>query len=370
MLQALASFHILSDLHINLNEERKNNLITAFKNMKELYPDTATALILAGDLTDKATEEQYKELYSILEEYDPVKKDNTLVLLGNHDVRGPNREIWEIAQDRISPFWQEAKERYLRYNQPYMEGAEHLYFSKVLNGYTFIVLNTERSLKDAAYITEEQLQFLKQTLKDCYEKEPLKPVFVLCHQPLNNTHWKSNILDGFDGLDNCVENGPAGKPQPYSTHMDQKVKEVLKKYPIAVYISGHAHNQFGQAEIQVRDFAICVDVPTFSCPEIGIQELGTGYEVLVFEDKIIFEARNFVTNTHLVEYDTVISFPFITQLIQTASDSLEKQNILDKMTRIYDQKGLIWKVLQPSPYRLFDSTTMQEIEEYRKTLLK
>ena len=171
------------------------------------------------------------------------------------------------------------------------------YFDKWIDGYHFIVLNTEKALKDSAYLSEEQLVWLEEKLDG---QDQQKPVFVCIHQALNDSHYRSNLYKGF---------GDA----------DERVKEILKNYPQAVFLSGHIHNGFGVASVIDREYGTLVDVPSFNESENGYTEAGSGYQVNIYPDKIQLRARNFVTSQWLPEYDVNIALDTLPVVYQEAS---------------------------------------------------
>lgn len=376
-----ASFHLVSDVHINGTSQRVDNYTKAMQDMATVMADTNIGFVNAGDFTSQSTAAQYESFYETTAAHNPVSDEKTLILLGNHDVRGPNQNNWNKDPNQESPYWQTAKELYLTNNAPYMpaDDKETLYYSKELGGYTFIMLNTENGLKDAMYMSDEQLAWFEQTMKECYEEDPTKPVFIISHQPLNNSHWMSNILDGFDGWSNAAGTGPYGQPQPYNTGKDAAVKEVMAKYPVGVFLSGHIHNQLDVAEVQMREYGTLVDLPSFAEPCIGIADIGTGYEVAIYDNEIVFRARNFVTGQWMPQYDKVVKTPTVTALYQQAlarQDAGQSSPALDAaveqaaalLTRQYDQEGLAWNNTATPDTFYFHEDAQQQIEQARAAL--
>ena len=67
-----------------------------------------------------------------------------------------------------------------------MDGTtDQLYFDTWINNYHFITLNTEKDLKDNAYLSNEQLNWLKDVIKEGAHKD--KPIFIQIHQTFTNT---------------------------------------------------------------------------------------------------------------------------------------------------------------------------------------
>ena len=310
------SFTVISDVHVtdsSMSSRNTANLIRGLNDMKSMERGRG-ALVSLGDQTQNGTEAQVKGFYQALGENQPMTDDRVLVALGNHDVRGSSTSDW--AQGENNPYWETAYPLYMQYNQKYMgETDGKTYFDRWIDGYHFIMLNTEKALKDSAYLSEEQLKWLEEKLA---EKDPdaagnaedagnpVKPVFVCIHQALNDSHYRSDLYKGF---------GDA----------DEQVKEILRDYPQAVFLSGHIHNGFGVASVIDREYGTLVDVPSFNESENGYVEAGSGYQVNIYPDKIQLRARNFATSQWLPQYDVNIALESLPALYQKASGIDQEQ---------------------------------------------
>ena len=346
----LASFHMISDVHVEDNDQSSANTvnyITAMENMKKLNPSTTIAFVNAGDNTSSGQSSQYDGFYQATAEHTPVSADKTLILLGNHDVRGTNTNgNWNTdpRDPNKFPYWNTAKNLYVTKNAPYMpESAKTtLYHSKVLDGYTFLMLNTELGLKDAMYMSDEQLAWFEAEMEKAYKSDPTKPVFIICHQALNDTHWRSNTLNGFDGIQTD------GTGYEYQTGKDAGVKAVMEKYPVGIFLSGHIHNGFGVASVIPRSYGINVDVPSFNETENGVKDKGIGYEVMIYDGYVAFRARNFITEEWLPEYDVIVpmgqqSYPLLIQRLEPYMAALENYSEEDAAT-LEDTFGAFWNL--------------------------
>lgn len=272
--QGIIEFEALSDVHIKKNdfeEENSAHFIDALQDIQRLFPDTL-GVMNSGDFTDYGTEEQFKGYYNILEQYSGNMAFMTA--LGNHDVR------WKSG-------WTEIYDRYMEYNQPYMgETDGKVYFDKWLGGYHFVVINTEWDLKDRAYISDEQIQWLDETLAQ--DSSPDKPIFIFFHQAMRDTYFNSN--DWSIGV------------------QDHKVKEVLRKYPQVIMFTGHIHNGLGACKVIETDYGAMVDVPSLYYNDGGGQSRGQiGYHVSVYEDSVQLSMYDYLNDVWLPEYNYTIS---------------------------------------------------------------
>lgn len=362
--EPICSFQVVSDVHIksdSLGEANGANFIAGLKDMKIIAPDSVGMLNL-GDLTQNGTEAQYNGIYNIMDRYSPVSDDKVFMTLGNHDVRGSNSADWNKDETIVSPYWPTAKALYLKKNKRYMpDNGGALYFDRWLGGYHFIVINTENGLKDPMYLSKEQLNWLEKVLAE--NASPDKPIFVMGHNALKDTHWRSNILMDF------------GK-------QDSQVKDIFSKYPQVIYMSGHIHNGFGVAEAIEREYGTLIDIPSYNDSENGVKETGTGYHVKIYKDGVVFRARNFKTSAWLPEYDITVALPGLPSVYHRAKslnpgaytpESYGKVLPLMKegealLQTTYDQSGLTYDKVGPPAVSLFTGEVRDRIMKLTATL--
>lgn len=298
---AVMSFHLISDPHVtgDRNGTAAENLITGLQDMKTINPN-AQAFLTAGDNTQNGKQEEMEVFYEILDAYNPAAADKTLVALGNHDVRGPNSGDWQERPTDPNPYWETIYSLYMKYNEKYMpknDGA--VYYDRWIGDYHFLVLNAENSAKDTAWMTETQLAWLEEKIQEGNDSQ--KPVFVIVHQALNDSHRGSNSYLGFGD-------------------QDAKVKEILKENPQVVLLTGHIHNGFGVAQVMDSPYGTLVDVPAFVGSENGWTGSGTGYEVYVYDTELYLRARDFVNHRWMPEYDVSIKLPSLPALCKKAEE--------------------------------------------------
>lgn len=307
---AKMSFHLISDTHLvsNTDSEEADYFKTALQDMKEINPD-AQAFLTAGDNTQDGREGEMKVFYDIMDTYNPVGDEQTMIALGNHDVRGPNSSNWETHPIEPNTYWDTIYNLYMKYNSKYMPDTQgKTYYDRWIGGYHFIVLNPENSAKDTAWLTQTQLDWLEEKLSENEEIE--KPVFVIIHQALNDTHRGSNNYLGFGD-------------------QDAQVKEILSRHPQTVFISGHIHNGMGTAEVMDRGYGTLVDVPSFRWNSNGITGAGMGYEVYLYETEMYMRARDFVKKKWVPEFDVSIKLPTLPALCKQIEE-LEQEDYTEE----------------------------------------
>lgn len=268
----IMSFQVMSDVHVQDNNEIPGQFIDALKDIKDLDP-TSSAIVVNGDFADSGNEKQYKTFFDIMANYNPTP--NTIVSIGNHEAR------WQPGG------WEEARTRYLKYNQQYMgDNNGEMFFDKWIDGYHFIVINTEDALKDNAYLSDKQLAWLDQTMAE--NADPNKPIFLFFHQCLKDTYEMSDMDVGGE--------------------QDAQLKAILAKYPQNVMFTGHIHSGPDAAPIANIGYGTQVDLPSFSYNVRGIRRGQIGYQVNVYNDTVEIKARDYKEDEWLSEYDTTIDF--------------------------------------------------------------
>ena len=284
----IMSFQVLSDVHIDGTEEDNQsilNLVDALEDIAMLDP-TSSAILFPGDFTDAGSEGQYQAFYNTIEKYNFTK---SIISLGNHDVRwlcsGSDRNeagaSIPTCKYGTSPFM----ERYLKYNTPYMDGVEdQAYFDTWINDYHFITLNTEQDLKDNAYLSNEQLDWLKEVIKENASID--KPIFIQIHQAFTGT-------SDHESLDLIGE-------------QEEALRAILKDYPQSIVFTGHVHNGINLAKVHQVEFGYVVDVPAFKYQSYGDPRAQIGYQVNVFEDRVEIRPRDYKNDVWLDEYKTDI----------------------------------------------------------------
>ena len=291
--EPVLSFDLLSDVHLrDSDSSRAANFTAGLQDIAANHSDS-DALVTLGDNVSFGYDNNSRTQYFDLVEQYASQIPNKLMILGNHDVRKNDSS----SSNGFSSNYDVAYKAYMEDNKIYRDDPEstNIYFDKWVNGYHFIALNTEEGLKDSIYMSDAQLEWFEEKLGESEDgtanaADPEKPVFVLVHQALNDTHQRANAYGGFGD-------------------QDAQVKEILSKHPQAIVLSGHIHNGFGVSTTMDRDYGTLIDVPSYNETEYGVTENGTGYQVDVYADRVHFRARNYITHTWMPQYDIILSAP-------------------------------------------------------------
>lgn len=270
----LLNFVVMSDPHISGSASDNARVMNLVKGLQDTatYLPKISAVLIAGDLTENGYEEQYKGLDYALR-FSPTQ--NLLLTIGNHDAGRDLGGNYKVAYDR-----------YLKYCGKYLKGIDTSvpYYDKWIQGFHFIVLCTERTEWDGAYISDTQLAWFEKKLGEGAVDG--KPIFVMCHQALNNTHPRT------DDPENQI--GPSS----------DRLKAIIAKYPQVIYMSGHTHNGFGYSPVISEGQGTFVDIPPMrGTTAYGYKSSGVLWYVHVYNDHVTFSARDFEAGKWLPNYD-------------------------------------------------------------------
>ncbi len=240
------------------------------------------AVVTVGDLAENGLAEEYALAY---DELSPIDA-RFIMATGNHDIR------LRLYKQSLNTF------SYFANTLNGDDSMDCFHFSERINGYKVIVLGSDRTEFEEAYLSDAQLEWMNDEVK----AENGKPVFVILHQPLKATHnvevaWNSPIEGG----------GTVGA-------QSIAIKSILSKYDNVFLISGHLHSGFGPDSYNNVDGIHSINLPslTIENKDGTYNNAGTGYIMEVYEDEVIFRARDFAQGLWVAEatgdssYDLVI----------------------------------------------------------------
>ena len=274
------TFANIADTHLIDNESATINLDNFFQDISNAKGNF-DAVLIAGDLTDYGKVTEYNRFFNVFDKYKNVFK--LFVTMGNHDVRFLFPRNQKIIMDKVN--------EYLGINT---NGKS--YYSYDVNGYTFIVIGTEKRVLEKAYITKEQIDFLDRELARATKDG--KPAFVMCHQAFAFTH----------GLPEVWKTGDMGE-------QNDDVRAVMEKYKNVFFINGHLHGGIFEKTLEILNKdnnVISLSIPCYRKENnFGIRDCGVGYYCEVYDNKVIFTARNFVKGAPVTGEYTKFSFDII-----------------------------------------------------------
>ncbi len=281
----LLNVALLSDTHID------TRLPCGKLYLRQAYLDANSAVVpndvvvVCGDLTNYGDEQSIIDFFEITTKTSKVPYN--IIAMGNHDIG----HVEDLGFTNA-----EARAWFLKHHNNYMgTDFDKNYYSYVVKGYKFIVLCDESYDNwDEFEIYEEQVNWLDSELKDG-EKNGL-PMFVVCHEPTVGQNGQEIVHDG-------------GSMNPESSEM---IVEVMEKYENVFYLSGHMHegingdwteNVFGFRNIETVNGVTYVSLPSYLLlNRYGYFGNGLGMQMEVYEDEIIFRARNFSISEWFGDY--------------------------------------------------------------------
>ncbi len=204
-------FGALSDVHIGFqgNEAIVNRAIAS---LDKLTGSKMDALVFAGDITQNGRKEEALKFKEIVENHYDLSTFKTIVALGNHDVQ------WDgcMTKEEFAETWGEDFYQLDEDKTIVSQGNRHI----VVNNYHFLVLNVDHY--DRNVFSTSTKVWLKGMLDELTTKNPLDPVFVVCHSPANDTVIGSEK----------TPTGEWGSPE---------LEGMLGDYSQVVLLSGHLH---------------------------------------------------------------------------------------------------------------------------------
>lgn len=277
----LLNVEMISDIHVEQmfkikGEILKQGLIKMGESESEI-----DAVVVAGDLTNYADEESLADFYDIVKQYSPAQ---AIIAAGNHDIgHVGDKGVTNISRE-------EAKQNVIKYYNEYSnQNLTTNYYSLYVNGYKFIVLGDDvlyGGSWDDIRFSQEQLDFLDRELAEG-TKDGL-PTFVLCHWGMSGINGENTVYED-TGID------PA----------EFDVKGIMEKYKNVYYISGHMHSgfkskfiekTFGLSNAEQVNGVTYLNLPSFGfLNTYGYPWPGTGAQLEVYEDKVVFRPRNYLT---------------------------------------------------------------------------
>ncbi len=247
------------------------------------------ALVIAGDVAENAKGAEYQ----LVLDYLSVAKDNVenhIITVGNHDVR---LRAYSQVVTTFSEFCLAADEKLDLSKLAYKEGK--LSYTYEVNGYTFVVLGTDKSVFEESYFSDECLAWFDGELAKATADG--KPVFVILHQPLKETHQVWNSWNSADD-----KAGTVGA-------QSDELQAIMNKYNNVFLITGHLHMGFSKEwSIHAIDNFIGVNLPGIgpNNADGDYNVSGTGYIMEVYDDKVVFVARDFNLGKYIPEFDVII----------------------------------------------------------------
>ena len=275
---------ICSDTHIDIEHPYKWMPKMRLKNClkdSQKSENEIDAFIINGDTTSHSVSENWDMAVECFEKIENPAKQ-VILAVGNHD-------CWSDTT------FEEARDTYFRYYEKICgKRIEKTYFSYCLNGYKFIFLGNESASGCGAVISDEQIEWFKKEIEEGSQKN--KPVFVFCHQSLNQKHGLPYTWDK-EKKDYPPEEGGIGEKS-------EEIEQIMKSYKNIFYFSGHSHMGFlgekslkenGYSSIYEENGLTLINTPSVSCGNHDgeYNRFACGIVLEVYDDKVVIRPRDF-----------------------------------------------------------------------------
>lgn len=273
---------LLSDVHIDYRELFLQTALRLGTTNLSKSQTPIDAIVISGDLTNYGDKKSMDTMFSTVIGAKP-KGTEAFITTGNHDI-GHSSDS-NLTED-------EARANYIELHNKYLgTNIDNIYYSRVIKGYTFITLSDESDDSwDTPEISDAQIAWLDGELSKATAAGDKKPVFVVCHWPINNTNGQQIVW----------EHGAMNDSS-------DKVRAVLEKYSgmNIFYISGHVHTgvnsdalhkYFDVHNVEEQNGIFYVNLPAFgSLNRYGVPWPGTGMQMEIYQNEVLFRPRNYLS---------------------------------------------------------------------------
>lgn len=284
--KVLLNAAVISDVHIDTRLPLGKALFRAGLRDMSKNGIKNDAIVVSGDLTNYGDEQSLIDFFNLIR--DNCNADKAVIAMGNHDI-GHVSDLG-FTND-------EARAWYVKnYNELMGFDFDKSYYAIDVKGYKFIVLCDESADNwDCFEIYDEQIAFLDAQLASATANG--MPAFVVCHEPCEGvngqpTVWKDGAMD---------------------SESSTKVKATMEKYKNVFFISGHMHEGIN-GELTEKVLGFCcvetlngvtyVNLPTYLLVNrFGFLHNGMGLQMEVYESRVVFRARNYLTSRWYPDYE-------------------------------------------------------------------
>lgn len=294
--EPILSFPVLSDIHVeagnnSTTQRTQDHFKEALQDLNSINPHSDT-MVINGDLGD-GRKADYNTLNSILKQtpHPPI-----YYTIGNHEFYQAlydQKGTWSPTTFPNNTTEQESISRFENFT-----GHNKLYYDEWLKGYHFIFLGSEHyrqydtSIENSAYLSEEQLQWLDQTLRE--KNDPSKPVFIFLHQGLPNTVAGTTGSD-YQGVVQAKE-----------------LTQILSKYPQVILFTSHTHATLTSPQNMVKNGFTMINTSSVFEPYQGDNQpapstASEGLYVTVYADHVEVQGRDFYHKAWIPQADYNIS---------------------------------------------------------------
>ncbi|AHF07822.1 phosphohydrolase [Desulfitobacterium metallireducens DSM 15288] len=287
-------FAVISDLHVRSTDENAQAKVeNALSDLLDPQRSPLDLIVVNGDLGDGLPAD-YRVLNQLIQKVRSrsTQKTPLLFTMGNHEFykayHDPKTEAWNKETFPNGETDEQAVQRFLDFS-----GRDQVYTDRVMKGYHFIFLGSEKSamsdpkIGDGVYLSEEQLTWLKQKLAE--NADPQKPIFVFLHQPLFTDKGDSPIHTQY-------------------VQQQEELAKILEAYPQVVLFSGHLHLKIGAPGTAVHDAFTLFGDSSVTRVRQATAEASEGLMVTVDGSKVTVQGRDFEYHQPIPQSDIALNY--------------------------------------------------------------
>jgi len=274
---------IVSDTHIDEKHPfpwlPKWRLRSALKDAKNSV-SPVDVFLTVGDTTSRGSTinwEMTKECFDRV----PNAAKRIILPIGNHD--GWHDDGFDAAIENYKKY----------YGIICGDKIGKPYFSYVINGYHMIFLGTDSDSGCDASLSDEQLDWFRAEMKKAGESG--NPIFVFCHQSLNQKHGLPRTWDAKEDYTNLSDGGIGER--------SDEIEEILKSEKNVFYFSGHSHmgiggenlyKKEGYSTFEKEDNLTLINLPSLACGNHHGENKAfcVGMQLEVYGDKVVIRPRS------------------------------------------------------------------------------
>ena len=254
------NFTVLSDCHIEGNNLETFKIFHKILKGAKTTTSTNDAVVFLGDNTMNGQDIESMFFYGAIDQINP--SENIFVVQGNHDVGNGEGD------------YEQLRDRFLGYNNSFFNAnLTKAYYHRVVNGCYFIFLASESNTVNEAYISDEQIEWLKDVLAEAQESG--NPIFVFNHHPI------------------------------YAVQDDYlKLYYVLLGIDNLFYLSGHTHREIEKDWTFGNYYGIrTINLHRCTEPVSEDYDAGIGMQIEVYDNEVVFRVRDYYDDLWVDGYE-------------------------------------------------------------------
>lgn len=236
----------LSDLHICLKYKR-SNLSTIKRLIKKISNSDADHLIITGDISDNAREEDFLWFRNVLKENDLLKSNRTSIVIGNHDIFGGVQTASDIIEFPSKCTRVDFKDKIRKFFNYFEELFDNVYFPsdrsffpyvKDLNDTVIIGVNSvdkyskiRNPFASNGYVTKEQIGNIQKIFDMEWVANKIKLIAIHNHFYKNNISSKSSEHAIWSRLENFT----------MKLRRKKRLIKMFQQNNVDLVLHGHSH---------------------------------------------------------------------------------------------------------------------------------